>query len=74
MQNYCKNLPTGEIKDYNVMIDRQSFFDQPVKTNLKANDNIPKIAIGQGNNCTTICLLDYNYFNKYYKNDSNRFK
>ena len=74
MQNYCKNLPTGEIKDYNVMIDGQSFFDQPVKTNLKTNDNIPKIAIGQGNNCTAICLLDYNYFNKYYKNDSNRFK
>ena len=56
------------------MIGGQNFFDQPLKTNLKTNDNIPKIAIGQGNNCTTICLLDYNYFNKYYKNDSNRFK
>ena len=23
---------------------------------------------GQGDDYTTICLLDYNYFNKYYKN------
>ena len=26
-------LPTVEIKNYNIMIDRQNFFDQPVKTN-----------------------------------------
>ena len=26
-----------------------------------------KIAIGQGDDYTTGCLLDYNYFNNYYK-------
>ena len=26
-----------------------------------------KIAIGQGDDYTTGCLLDYNYFNKHYK-------
>ena len=28
-------LPTVEIKNYNVMIDGQNFFDQPEKDNLK---------------------------------------
>ena len=59
-------LPTVEIKDYNVMIDRQHFFDQPVKSNLRTYDNIRKIAFGQGDVNTTGCL-DYNYFNNYCK-------
>ena len=31
------------------MIHGQNIFDQPVKINLKTNDNIRKIAIGQVN-------------------------
>ena len=38
-------LPTVEIKGYNVMIDGQNVFDQPVKSNLRTYDNIQKIAI-----------------------------
>ena len=49
------------------MIDRKNFFDQPVKTNSKTDDNIQKIAISQGDDCTTGYLQDYNYFNKYYE-------
>ena len=30
-------------------------------------ENIRKIAIGQGDDCTTGCLLHYTYFKKYYK-------
>ena len=41
-------LPTAEIKDYNVMINRRKFFDQPIKNDLKTYDNIRKIATGQG--------------------------
>ena len=52
--------PTVVIKDY-VMIDERNFFDQLIK-----NDNIRKIATGQGNDYTTGCLLDYPYFKKYY--------
>ena len=59
-------LPTVEIKNYNVMINGQKFFDQPVKNHLRTYDNIQKIAIGQ-DDCTTGCLLDYDYFNKYYR-------
>ena len=42
----CKRyyLPTVEIKNYNVMIDGQNFFDQPVKNNLVIYDSIRKIA------------------------------
>ena len=49
-----------EIKDYNVMIDRRNFFDQPVI-------NIRKIAIGKGDNYTAGCLVHYPCFKKYYK-------
>ena len=34
------------IKDYDVMIDVQNVFDQPVKNNLIIYENIQKIATG----------------------------
>ena len=34
---------------------------------MRTYDNIQKIAIGQDNDYTTGCLLDYPYFEKYYK-------
>ena len=33
-------LPQVEIKNYNVFIDGRSFFEQPVKNNLRTYDNI----------------------------------
>ena len=39
-------LPTVKMKDYNVMIDGQNFYDQPDKNYLRTFDNIWKIAIG----------------------------
>ena len=60
-------LPKVEIKDYNIMIDGKSFFDQPINSNLKTYENIRKIATGQGDDYTTSCLLDYSYFNNHYK-------
>ena len=60
-------IPNVEIKDYNVMIDGKNFFDQPVKTNKVTYENVRKITIGQGDDYTTGCLLDYTYFKKYYK-------
>ena len=49
------------------MIDEQSLFDQPVKNDLITYDNIRKIATVQGDDYTTGCLLDHNYFKNYYK-------
>ena len=60
-------LPTVEIKDYNIMINGENLFDQPIKNNKVTYDNIRKIAIGQGDDYTTGCLLDYSYFANTYK-------
>ena len=60
-------LPKVEIKDYNVMIDGKNFFDQPINSMNKTYENIRKIAIGQGDDYTTGCLLDYSYFKDHYK-------
>ena len=54
-----------EIKDYNVMIDGKNFFDQSVKNDKVTYENIRKSTIGQGDDYTTRCLLDYSYFKKY---------
>ena len=55
-------LSTVEIKDYNIMINGENFFDQPIKNNKVTYENIRKIATGQGDDYTTGCLLDYPYF------------
>ena len=57
----------AEIKDCNVMIDRRNFFDQLVKNDLRTYDHIWKIATGQGDDYTTVCLFDYLSFKNYYK-------
>ena len=49
------------------MIDGKNFFDQPVKSDIRTHDNIRKVATGPENDYTIGCLLDYNYFNSYYK-------
>ena len=59
-------LANVEIKDYNVMIDGQNFFDQPVKNKLTYG-SIPKIATDQGDDYTAGCLPDYNHFSESYK-------
>ena len=51
-------IPNVEIKDYNVMIDGKNFFDQPIKNDKVTYENIRKIAIVQGDDYTTGCLLD----------------
>ena len=45
----------------------KTFFDQPARNDLITYDNIQKIGTGQGDDYATGCLLDYNYFKKYYK-------
>ena len=52
-------LPTVEIKNYNVMINEENFFDKPIKSNKVTYENIRKIATGQGDDYTTGCLLNY---------------
>ena len=61
------NLPNVEIKSYNVMINGENFFDQPIINNKVTYENIGKIATGQGDDYTTGCLLDYPYVKDIYK-------
>ena len=49
------------------MIDGRNVFDQPLKNDLIKFVNTQKIRTGRGDDYTTGCLLDYNYFNNYYK-------
>ena len=56
-----------EITNYNVLIDGRDFYDQPISDQIKKYDEIRKIATGKRNDCTTGCLLDYQYFKNYYQ-------
>ena len=58
-------LPEVMIKDFNVIIDKLAFFDLPIKTEEEAYEKI--IDISRNNEYTTGNLLDYDYFQKYYK-------
>ena len=42
------------------MIDGRNFFDQPINSMIKTYENIRKIAAGQGDDCTTGCLVFIN--------------
>ena len=52
-------LPTTKIEDYHVVIDGKSFFDQPIKNDIKTYETIRKVFTCQGDDYTTGCLLDY---------------
>ena len=58
-------LPKVMVKDYNVTIDKLTFFDLPIKTEEEAYEKI--IDISRNNEYTTGNLLDYDYFKKYHK-------
>ena len=54
-------LPNVEIKNYNVMINGENFFDQPIKDNKVTYENVRKVATGRGDDYTNGCLLDNPY-------------
>ena len=54
-------------KNYNVMIDGNNFFDQPVKSNIRTYNKTCKIATAEGDVYTSSCLTGYNYLKKYHK-------
>ena len=61
-------LTKVEMKDYNIMIDGKSLSDQPINSKFKTYENIRKIIrLGQEDDYTTGCLLDYSYFKNHYK-------
>ena len=60
-------LPRANITNYIVLIDSRNFYNQPVNDQIKKYDEIRKIGTGQGDDCTTVCLLGYQYFRDHYQ-------
>ena len=60
-------LPNVEIKNYNVMINGENFFDKPVQNDKVSYDNIRNVCKGSRSDYTTGSLLDYPYFKDSYK-------
>ena len=60
-------LPKVNITNYNVLINGRNFYDQPINDQMKKYDEIRKIATGKGDDYTTGCLIDYQYFKDHYQ-------
>ena len=60
-------LPRIKIENYNIEIDGWNFYDQPIDDSIKQYDEIRKKSIGQGDDYTTGCLLDFSCFEKNYR-------
>ena len=54
-------LTNVEIIDYNIMINGENFFDQPIKNNKVTYENIRKSVTGQGDDYRIGFILDYPY-------------
>ena len=68
IDSYKKYFPPRvKIENYNIEIDGRNFYDQPINNSVKQYDEIRKISTGQCNDYTTGCLLDYAFFEKYYR-------
>ena len=63
---YKYYLPSVEIKDYNVLIDGNAFFELPVKNIEETYEKITQITNHSGY-YTRGNLLDYEYFKEHYK-------
>ena len=60
-------LPRFKIENYNIEIDNSNLYDLPINDSIKQYDEVRKISIGQGNDYTTGCLLNFAYFEKNYR-------
>ena len=58
-------MPLVEIKYFNVLIDNDPFFDQPVENEQEAYEKL--IEMSRNDAYTTGNLLDYLYYQKCYK-------
>ena len=60
-------LPVVKITNYNVLIDGRTSYDQPINDQIKKHNDIRKTETEQGDDYTTGCLLDYQYFKDHYQ-------
>ena len=60
-------LPRFKTENCNIETDGRDFYDQSINDWIKQYDEISKILIGQGDDYTNGCLLDFAYFEKNYR-------
>ena len=58
-------LPKRIIKNYNVISNGKSFYDEANRSDIKRYEEIRKLTTEQGEDHTTGCLLDYDYIKNY---------
>ena len=65
----CKKyfLPRIKIDKYNIESDGRNFYDQRINDLIKQYDEVRKTSTGKGEDYTTGCLLDFDYFEKNYR-------
>ena len=56
-----------DLKNYNVIIDGRSFYDNQIESDIEKYRELKKVMIGKGEDYTTGSLLDYDYFKKHYR-------
>ena len=60
-------FPRVNITNYNVLINRRNFYDQPINELIKQYEEIRKTATRQGEDYTAVYLLDYQCFKDHYQ-------
>ena len=60
-------LAIVSLNKYNVIIDGRSFYDNPIESDIEKYRELKKVMFGKGEDYTTGSLLDFNYFDKHYK-------
>ena len=64
--NICFNDSIIGHLRYYLSNDGRNVFYQPIIKKIRTNEKVRKIFLGQGDDYTTGCLLDNNYFLKSY--------
>ena len=59
-------LPRVKLTKFNVLIDGLGYYDNLISSEIKKYEELLKLTTGKGEDYTTGCLLDYNYFKKHY--------
>ena len=59
-------LPRVDLTKFNVLIDGRNIYDQLVPSKIKKYEELLKLTTGKGEDYTTGCLLDYNYYKNHY--------
>ena len=61
-RNFLPRVTTSN--NYNIETDGRNLYDQPINDSIKQYDKVRKISTGEGDDYTTVCLLDFAYFEK----------